>query len=264
MSGQVTSATVADNALMLEVMAGPDGLDARQQAPKTARDTQALGEGVKGLRVALVREGFGYPNAEAESDAAVRAAAEMLARAGAIVTEISIPLHAAGGAIWTPIFLEGATDLMVKDASYGNNQRGLFLASLRNAHAGWRERADAPKLGMLVAQWGTTRHGGRYYGKAQNLARALRAAYDAALAETDVLLTPTTPMAATPLPPRGSAREDIVARLRDGRQHRAYQRHRPSFAVRPLRRDVGRTPRWGHADGALVGRGHALPCCGGR
>ena len=60
--------TVKDNALMLEVIAGPDGYDPRQYAPKVQKYTQLLDGGVKGMKIAVVKEGFGRP----ESEAAVR------------------------------------------------------------------------------------------------------------------------------------------------------------------------------------------------
>ncbi len=41
------------------------------------------------------------------------------------------------------------------------------------------------------------RYHGRYYAKAQNLARSLREAYDAALRDADLLVMPTTPQKAT-------------------------------------------------------------------
>ena len=44
-------------------------------------------------------------------------------------------------------------------------------------------------------------YGGRYYGKAQNIARRIRAAYDRALGDCDVLVMPTLPIVATPLAP---------------------------------------------------------------
>ena len=50
---------VRDNALLLEVLAGSDGLDPRQIAPKVANYTEALEGGVKGLRIGIVKEGFG-------------------------------------------------------------------------------------------------------------------------------------------------------------------------------------------------------------
>ncbi len=42
------SATVADNALLLEVFAGPDGLDPRQQGAPAEAYTEALGQGCRG------------------------------------------------------------------------------------------------------------------------------------------------------------------------------------------------------------------------
>ena len=68
------TANVADNALMLEVLAGEDGLDPRQYAPKVARYTEALGQGVKGMKIGVVKEGFGLPNSERDVDAKVLAA----------------------------------------------------------------------------------------------------------------------------------------------------------------------------------------------
>src|SRR5213593_3572599 len=53
------TATVRDNALLLEVIAGPDGYDPRQYSPTVHRYTESLGAGIDGLRIALVKEGFG-------------------------------------------------------------------------------------------------------------------------------------------------------------------------------------------------------------
>ncbi len=44
---------------------GADGLDPRQTAPKVASYTQALEGGVKGLRIGIVKEGFGLPSLRA-------------------------------------------------------------------------------------------------------------------------------------------------------------------------------------------------------
>ena len=53
---------------------------------------------------------------------------------------------------------------------------------------------------------------GRYYAKAQNLARSLTAAYDAALQECDLLAMPTVPLKATRIPAPDASREELVAR----------------------------------------------------
>ncbi|RTM15317.1 MAG: amidase [Bradyrhizobiaceae bacterium] len=208
--------TVADNALMLEVMAGPDGLDPRQSGALAQPYTSALGKGVGGLKVGVVAEGFGTPGAEKEVDTRVREAADRLGQMGAHIHQLSVPLHTAGAAIWTPIFLEGATDLMMRGNAYGTNMKGVFLESLLDAHARWRDRADelseTLKLGILTGHYMSSRNRGRYYGKAQNLNRLLTADYDKALNEVDVLLMPTTPMATTRLPGPNASREEIIGR----------------------------------------------------
>ena len=197
--------SVADNALMLGVLAGEDGLDPRQYAPRVARYTEALGRGVTGMRIAVLREGFGFAQSEDDVDAKVRAAAEALRRLGAYVEEISIPMHLLGPAIWTPVASEGAQAQMMLGNGMGFNWKGLYTVSLLDAHAAWRERADALsdtlKITMMVGQYFTSQYRGRFYAKAQNLARQLKGAYDAALATHDLLLMPTLPMKATPLPP---------------------------------------------------------------
>jgi amidase len=208
--------TIADNALLLEVIAGPDGLDPRQYAPRTAEYTRALGQGIAGLRIGVVREGFGLPHSEPEVDAAVRKGAALLGKLGAVVEEIAVPLHRAGPAIWTPIALEGATELMMKGNGMGTNWRGLFVTSLLDAHSAWRHRADelsdTLKISMLLGHYFTKHYRGHFYAKAQNLSRKLRAAYDAALAPRDLLLMPTLPMKATPLPPADAPRALAIQR----------------------------------------------------
>jgi len=208
--------SVADNALLLEVIAGDDGLDPRQYAPRTAEYTAALRHDAGGLRIGVVTEGFGHANSESEVDAQVRKGVDRFAKLGAKVTEMSVPMHAVGAAIWSPIALEGATELMMKGNGMGTNWRGLFVTSLLDAHSTWRHRAnelsDTLKVSMLLGHYFTKHYRGHFYAKAQNLSRKLREAYDAALADHDLLVMPTLPLKATPLPPADASRELYVQR----------------------------------------------------
>ena len=79
------TATVADNALLLEVIAGADGLDPRQYSPRVDRYTAALGRGVSGLRIGVLLEGFNRADSESDVDHKVRQAADRLRSMGAIV-----------------------------------------------------------------------------------------------------------------------------------------------------------------------------------
>jgi amidase len=214
-AGPMTN-NVRDNALLLEVLAGEDGLDPRQYNVRTENYTAALGEGAKGLKIGVVKEGFGHANSERDVDAKVRQAANFFRDLGAEVSDISLPMHALGLAIWTPIALEGATELMMRGNAMGTNWRGLYTTTLLDAHSQWKHRADelseTLKVSMLIGHYFIKHHRGHFYAKAQNLSRKLRAAYDEALARYDLLLMPTVPLKATPLPPADAPRELYIQR----------------------------------------------------
>ena len=202
---------VRDNAVMLQAIAGADGLDPRQYDPQVDDYPGAVGRGAGGLRIALVKEGFGHPVSEPDVDAKVRAGAEVLERLGATVDEVSIPAHHQGPAIWTPIALEGLTSQMMHGNGMGTGWEGMYTTSLLDFHANWRSRADelsdTLKICMFMGQYYLKHHRGHYYAKAQNLARRLRAEYDRVFGAYDLLLMPTLPMKATPLPPANAPLE---------------------------------------------------------
>ncbi|MDH4392413.1 MAG: amidase [Aquabacterium sp.] len=211
------TANVTDNALMLEVLAGPDGLDPRQHAGQGSKPyADLMKQGVAGLKIGIVKEGFGWPQSMADSDAKVKTAAAVFTALGAKVSEVSVPMHLVGPAIWLPIAAEGATQQMMKDNGHGFNWKGLYVTSMVDFHAGWKARADelseTLKLTMVLGEYFIQHYRGHYYAKSQNLARQLQAAYDAALSDYDLLLMPTLPMTATPLPKPGAPVEEVVAR----------------------------------------------------
>jgi amidase len=210
------TATVEDNALLLEVLAGPDGLDPRQYGGTSKPYRDAMQRGANGLRIAIVEEGFGWPQSQEASDAVVREAADRFRGLGATVETVQLPMHRLGSAIWLPVAAEGATMQMMMGNGFGFNWQGLYVTSLLDWHANWRERADelsdTLKNTMLLGHWMATRHRGHYYAKAQNLVRRLRAAYDAVLSSYDLLLMPTLPMTATKLPDPGAGPAEIIER----------------------------------------------------
>src|SRR2546428_550576 len=210
--------TAADCALLLEAIAGADGLDPRQSgAVRTEAYTKKLPGDVHGLRIGFVPEGFGWPNSEPDVDKMVLDAAQRLTRAGATVTEVSVPLHRDGIHIWNAIAVEGATMLMVSGNSMGTNWKGHYTTSLldfygRSRRARANDLSETVKLVILLGQYMQDNYHGRYYAKAQNLARVLPTAYDDALGNADLLLIPTLPLKATLLPPPNASREEYVGR----------------------------------------------------
>ena len=214
-TGPIT-ANVADNALFLEILAGADGRDPRQYAPKTDDYTAALGKGVKGMKIGILTEGFDFPNMDPAVADKARSAAERFRALGAEVSEVSLPEHHIAGAAWNPITLEGFTAQMMHGNGMGFNWKGQYDVGLLDAHSGWRDRADdlsaTMKICMMVGQWGLSHYRGRYYAKSQNIALSIKPAYDALLDEYDILLMPTLPITAQPLPGKDASITEIVAR----------------------------------------------------
>jgi amidase len=212
------TANVADNALLLEVIAGPDGLDSRQhQVPRVDKYTEALRQGVTGLRIGVLKEGFGHPNAEAAVEAKVRAAAERFKSLGAVVEEVSVPEHLSlGFPVWAAIRGDAASNTLLEMNGFGLGYEGLYPLSAIEACMKWREHADeladTLKIATILSKYTLHKYGGHYYGKAQNLRRRLRAAYDAQLAKYDLLLLPTTVMKATPIPGKNASPQEITRR----------------------------------------------------
>jgi amidase len=211
--------TVEDCALMLDAIAGEDGLDPRQLGVSVQEYADGLRVGASGLRVGVLAEGFGIPDvSEPDVDAAVRAAADVLAGAGASVEEVSVPMHRDGLAIWNAIAIEGATDLMIRGDAFGTNHKGHYSTDLVDFY-GRARRARAMdysvtvKLTMLLGSYLSEDYNHHYYAKAQNLGRRLKSQYAAALETFDVLALPTTAMKAREIPVDGGIPEVLAAAL---------------------------------------------------
>ncbi|VVO59023.1 Amidase [Pseudomonas fluorescens] len=207
---------VRDNALMLEVMAGADGLDPRQAAPQVDAYCDYLERGVSGLRIGILQEGFQLANQDPRVAEKVRSAIARLEALGAHVEEVSVPEHNLAGSLWHPIGCEGLTMQMMHGNGAGFNWKGLYDVGLLDKQAGWREQADtlspSLKLCMFVGQFGLERYNGRFYAKAQNIARFARAGYDKALDTYDLLVMPTTAIIAQPHPEPGCSITEYITR----------------------------------------------------
>jgi amidase len=99
----------------------------------------------------------------------------------------------------------------------GTNWKGQYTTSLLEFYGSSRrvranDFSETVKLVILLGQYMQDNYLGRYYAKAQNLARTLRAGYDEALKGVDLLLMPTLPLKLTVLSPPDASREVYVAR----------------------------------------------------
>jgi amidase len=196
-----------DIALTLQAIAGYDGgLDPRQDrsVPDEIDAVSHLRDGVEGLRIGILAEGFAEPIDE-EVASGVRAAVAALADRGATVVEISVPEHhevlRASGALQ----LEGYRAAR-STGPFGAGARTFYPATLSAViDRVWSDQADQMarymKQAWIVGELSRRSFHGRVYAKAQNLRPRYTRAYDRALEAVDVLAMPTCPN----LPPRVEA-----------------------------------------------------------
>lgn len=195
-------------AMLLDVIAGRDGLDARQIETPFSLPCYAaeLGSSVRSLRIGILREGFGIEGiSHPKVDEIVRAAGEKFRSLGVDIREVSVPRHLDGLDIWTGIATEGAWSTMVRDNSAGHGAWAAYdthLTGYYGAARKARRQAFSPtvKKVIILGQYLDEKYHGTFYTKSQNLRRLLRDAYDQAFASVDLLLMPTTPFPATVMP----------------------------------------------------------------
>ena len=195
-----------DVALLLEVVAGTDGFDPRQYNVVTKEYTKLLNGSVKDMSFGIVKEGFGWEGvSEKDVDDAVKDACSKLKVMGAKVEEVSIPIHRDGIHIWNCVATEGALAQMVLHDGMGLNWQGYYTTSIVDYYGRARRvladnYSDTVKFVILLGQYMADKYFGRYYAKAQNLVPVLTKGYDDALDKYDLLVMPTIPMKATPIP----------------------------------------------------------------
>ena len=161
------TATVADNALLLEVIAGADGLDPRQYNVRVDKYTAALGRGVAGMRIGVLTKASAGRRASRTSMPKVRAGrrSDCARWAPRSRTSRSRCISTAC-AIWTPIALEGSMVQMMHGNGMGFNWEGLYTTSLLDAHANWRARANelsrTLKISMMAGEYFIKPYRGHY------------------------------------------------------------------------------------------------------
>ncbi len=205
---------VRDNALLLEALAGYDGIDSRQRQLRVHKYTRALDEDISGMKIAMVKEGFGHPLSEPGVDRCVRDAAGRFADIGAEVAEVSIPMHLDGVPLWGSIIIDGLWQTM-RHNGLAMNTNGINSPALETFMSGWQDKFDRFPVNLhliLMLSKYLERYQGRYYAKAKNHLPRLIKAYNDVLEEYDLLLLPTTLMQSKKNPPDAPdpAIDDIV------------------------------------------------------
>ncbi|MGH3756430.1 amidase family protein [Actinophytocola sp.] len=212
---------VEDAAAALEAVAGHDPLDPRQgrDVPESMDVMSHLEDGVKGLRVGVLREAFDEP-IDPDVRRGVLDAVAVLEKAGADVLEISIPEHRQ---IHTPaaILDVGGAHAIHATGAYGAWAQTFYPASLIAAiDRMWAWQGDLlatkTKLRLVLGELARRNFNGAAYAKAQNVRPFFRAGYDRQLEEVDLLAMPTCRTVAPRIPREGDEGSEASGTLSDG------------------------------------------------
>ncbi|MEO7442688.1 MAG: amidase family protein, partial [Acidimicrobiales bacterium] len=189
--------TVADAALALSVIAGHDPRDSTSiPGPAPSMDAEALGAGVEGLRIGMVRELT--DGLDADVLARLHQAADALAGAGAKVEEVSVPTAVHGLAAYYLIApAEASSNLARYDGvRYGLRVPGADMGEMYDSTRAAGFGAEVKRRIMLGTYALSAGYYDAYYAQAQRVRTLLIRDFEAAYGQFDVLLSPTAPSTA--------------------------------------------------------------------
>jgi len=191
--------TVADAALLMEVIGGHDPLDSTSLPQPMPSLTSVLGQGVKGMRIGRLAD---MPDGcEPEVLARMDAAYVALQAAGATIVDIALPsLSYCLTAYYLVAPAEASSNLARYDGvRYGMRVETGDLHSMYGATRAAGFGAEVKRRIMLGTYALSAGYFDAYYGKALKVRRLIANDFAAAYEKCDVILTPTSPTVAFPL-----------------------------------------------------------------
>jgi aspartyl-tRNA(Asn)/glutamyl-tRNA(Gln) amidotransferase subunit A len=193
----VLTKDVADAALLLGAIAGHDPCDSTSVDMPVPDYRAALSGDVRGVHIGVPREYF-TDGLQAEVEGAVRAAVDTLAALGAEVREVSLPHTQYALPVY---YLIAPAEASANLARYDGVRYGLRAGSesLDAMYKTTRGQGFGPEVKrriMLGTYALSAGYYDAYYLKAQKARTLIKADFDRAFEEVDVILGPTTPTTA--------------------------------------------------------------------
>jgi aspartyl-tRNA(Asn)/glutamyl-tRNA(Gln) amidotransferase subunit A len=188
--------TVADAALMLDVIGGHDPHDSTSIPLAHSSLVAAIDKGVEGLRIGRITD---LPEgADPDVQERLEAAFDALKAAGATVVDVQVPAFTFG---LTAYYLIAPAEASSNLARYDGVRYGLRVeAADTNAMYGITRAAgfgDEVKRRIMLGTYALSAgYYDAYYGKALKVRRLIHDDFERAYQQADVLLTPTSPSVA--------------------------------------------------------------------
>lgn len=186
-----------DAAVLLQAMAGLDPMDATSLDVETPDFADGIDAGVKGLRIGIVK-GALDDGVQSEIVAATRDALDRLTNLGATVVEVDLPHTAyALSAYYLIAPSEASSNLARYDGvRYGLRVEGRDSIDMMQHTRGAGFGPEVKRRIMIGTYALSAGYYDAYYAQAQKVRTLVIRDYEAAFAQADVLLSPTTPTTA--------------------------------------------------------------------
>ena len=187
--------SVEDAATMLEVIAGPDPMDATAAEQPVPNYTKELTQGVEGLRIGVPEEYIGE-GLDPEIRAAVERALDELRAAGCTVERVSLPHTRFAVPTYYVIATAEASSNLSRFDGVRFGHRAKDAVTLSSMFRNSRDEGFGPEvkrrilLGTYVLSAG---YYDAYYRKAQQVRTLLAKDFLAAFANVDAIVCPVTP-----------------------------------------------------------------------
>jgi aspartyl-tRNA(Asn)/glutamyl-tRNA(Gln) amidotransferase subunit A len=189
--------TVYDNALVMSTLSGQDPRDATSLQMKPKDYTAALdGKLPAGLRVGVIKDALTAEGIDPEVRANFENFLNHLKKMGATIKEVELPNLKYGIAVYFIVTrAEAASNLSRYDGTlYGN--RAKDVNNLVDMYVKTRDEGfgNEVKRRILTGNYVlSSGHKDAYYGKAIQVRNMIRAEFEAAFHDVDVLTSPTVP-----------------------------------------------------------------------
>jgi aspartyl-tRNA(Asn)/glutamyl-tRNA(Gln) amidotransferase subunit A len=193
----VLARTVYDSAMVTSVIAGHDPKDSTS-LPEPVRDYTKLlnGKLPENLTIGVIKDSIESQGVSDEVKISFKNAVADLESLGAKIKYISLPDLKYGIAVYFVLnYAEAASNLSRFDGSlYGlrdKNAQNLMDMYVNSRHDGF---GDEVKRRILVGNYVlSAKHKSKLYAKANHVRCAIRAEFEQAFRDVDVLMSPTTP-----------------------------------------------------------------------
>jgi aspartyl-tRNA(Asn)/glutamyl-tRNA(Gln) amidotransferase subunit A len=199
--------TVADAALVLDVIGGPDPRDSTATTRPLSPTLPSLASGeVRGRRIGVPRHLLG-PEVDAEVTAAFDASLETLASQGAAIETVDLPHAKYSVPVYYLVATAEASSNLARYDGVRYGLRAADAASIDEMYDATRRAgfgAEVKRRIMLGTYVLSAGYHDAYYLKAQQVRTLIRRDFEAALARVDAVALPTSPTPAFPLGERTS------------------------------------------------------------